>query len=114
MPTRCTSHGISVGEYIEYFRHIRSFYRAETSNEDEVSRLIVAEMNRLVDTRDDFYARRDAYYSSSAEATGPMVVPRRAKSPTPKVRVASRSPTPKAHVADAEEPASVSASEPAD
>mgnify|MGYP001578317767 CR=1 FL=1 len=54
MPTRCTSHGISVGEHIEYFRAYRTFYRAGQLDEAAISALIVKEMeDTLVDVRSD-------------------------------------------------------------
>lgn len=82
MPVRCTSHGISVGEHIEYFRAYRTYYRSTGLDEAAVSALIVKEMERLgimgsccrnmilnVDSRDDFYARREAYAVMSNTVT---------------------------------------------
>ena len=97
MPTRCTSHAISVGEYIEYFRAYRTYYRAlykaDPLAESKVSALIVKEMDRLgiigpccrqmvlnVDTREDFYARREAY---STMAQAPTTVTSQLPAPSP-------------------------------
>jgi DNA-directed RNA polymerase subunit N (RpoN/RPB10) len=76
MPSpRCTSHMLSVGEFVPLIKYMRQYYRVKFDNDEQkVSEALVKIMEWLeikheccrnmilnMDTRYDFVSRRDAY-----------------------------------------------------